>query len=112
VEGLRVVLFGELNDFVLRDEIRALGALTLSNVENRENDDVVTGVPWADRWVDIEPSQSPIIARRVHIVQVPPTPVIEHKSAPMVSPHDVVVLAFIALILTLGTIEAVYRNEP
>ena len=25
---------------------------------------------------------------------------------------DVVVLAFIALILTLGTIEAVYRNEP
>jgi hypothetical protein len=88
------------------------GASTLSNVEYRENDDAVTGTPWADRWVIIEPSQSPIIARRVHVVQVSSTPVIEHKSELMVSPHDVVVLAFIALILTLGTIEAVYRNEP
>ena len=77
----------------------------------KKHDDSLNGTPWADRWVAIEPSQSPLVARRVRLVQVTPTPVTEYKAAPVVSAHDIVVLAFIAFILTLGTIEAMYRSE-
>jgi predicted transglutaminase-like cysteine proteinase len=38
----------------------------------RTPDDAVIGTPWADRWVDIGPSQSPLVARRVRIVQLSP----------------------------------------
>ena len=72
--------------------------------------DVAAGKPWIDRWVDFEPSQSPVVARRVRIVQIAP-PAVEHKSMLTLSPHDVVLLGFIALVLTLGTIEALYRND-
>lgn len=81
------------------------------DVDRQENDDAAAGTPWADRWVDILPSQSPFVSRGVRIVQLSPMPVIEHKSVLMVSPHDVLVLAFIAFILTLGTIGALYRHD-
>jgi hypothetical protein len=84
---------------------------TSGDAERRENDDAVTGAPWADRWVDIGPSQSPLVARRVRIVQLSPPPVIEHKSMLMASPRDVLVLAFIAFVLTLGMIGALYRHD-
>src|SRR5271169_2385968 len=74
----------------------------------RQNDDVM---PWADRWVDIGPSQSPLVARPVRIVQIAPLPVIEHKLEPMNSAHDVLVLAFIAFVLVLGTVGTLYRHE-
>ena len=102
-----------MSEMLAHDEpVQSLRAPKSLDVEYREkHDDSVNGTPWADRWVVIEPLQSPIVARRVHLIQVSPTPVIEHKSAPMVAPHDVVVLAFIAFILTLGTIEAIYRKR-
>jgi hypothetical protein len=94
-----------LSELLPNDEpVQSLKASPTS-VENHENDDAVTGTPWADRWVDLEPSQSPLVARRVRLVQIVPPPV------PMISPHDVAVLGFIALILTLGTIGAMYRND-
>jgi hypothetical protein len=62
--------------------------------------------------VDIGPSQSALVARRVRTVQVSPLPFIEPKSELMISPHDVVVLAFIAFVLTLGTVGVMYRNDP
>jgi hypothetical protein len=77
----------------------------------RQNDDAVAGTPWADRWVNMEPSQSPLVARRVRIVQIAPLPVIEHKPEPMISPHDVVVFAFIAFVLVLGTVGTLYRQD-
>jgi hypothetical protein len=49
--------------------------------------------------VAIGSSQSPLIARRVHVVQVSPAPFIEQKSVLMVSAHGVVLLAFIGFIL-------------
>jgi hypothetical protein len=68
--------------------------------------------PWVDRWVDIEPPQLPIVARWVDIVQVKPLPVIERKAEPMVSPRALVlVLATIAMALTLATIELLFRGE-
>ena len=62
--------------------------------------------PWVDRWVDIEPPQLPIITRRVDIVQVGSPPIIEPE--PMVTPRGVA-LVFFAIVLTLGTIEVLFR---
>jgi hypothetical protein len=67
--------------------------------------------PWVDRWIDIEPPQLPIVARWVDIVQVKPLPVIERKAEPIVSPRALVlVLAAIAMALTLATIELLFRS--
>jgi len=76
------------------------------------NDGAVIVMPWADRWVDIGPSQSPLVARPVRIVHLSPPPVSELKSALIVSTHDMLVLAFIAFVLTLGTVGVFYRHEP
>ena len=61
--------------------------------------DIAAGKPWIDRWVDFEPSESPVVARQVCIVQIAP-PAVEHKSMLTLSPHDVVLL-----------VEALYRND-
>jgi hypothetical protein len=62
--------------------------------------------PWVDRWVDIEPTQLPLVARRVDIAQVTP-PLL---SGPNPEPRGVVlVLVFIAIALTLAIIEALFR---
>ena len=76
-----------------------------------QGEDAVIGASWADRWVDIGPSQSPLVARRVRVVQLAPPPVSELKSALMVSIHDMLVLAFIAFVLTLGTVGVLYRRD-
>lgn len=74
-------------------------------------DDEAVRAPWVDRRVDIESPPSPIVARRVGIVEVKPPPVIERKPEPVVSPRAVV-LVFIAFILalTLATIELLFRG--
>ena len=77
----------------------------------RPSDDAVIGMSWADRWVEIGPSQSPLVARPIRIVRLSQPPVNELKFAPMVSTHDVLVLAFIAFVLTLGTVGVLYRQD-
>ena len=74
-------------------------------------DDEAVRASWADRWIDIESPLSPIVARRVGIVEVKPPPIIERKPEPVVSPRAVV-LVFIAFILalTLATIELLFRG--
>jgi hypothetical protein len=73
-------------------------------------DDELVQTPWVDRWANIEPSQPPIVARWVDIVQVALPPIIERKPEPMVSPRGVLlVLVFIAILLTLATIEVLFR---
>jgi hypothetical protein len=96
---------GSMSAMLLDDEpVQSLRTPASLDVESHENDDAVIGTPWADRWVDIGPSQSPLVARRV-------PPVVEHKSVLIVSPYDVLALAFIAFVLTLGTIGALYRHD-
>ena len=79
------------------------------------NDDELTQpapqTPWRNRWVDFEPSKSPLDARWVDIAQTSPASVLERKPEPFVSPH-VVLLAFItaAIGLTLATIEFLFRR--
>ena len=80
-------------------------------VDRQDDGAAVTGTPWEDRWVELRPAQSPLVARAVRVVQVSPAPVIEDKSVPTVSPQNVVVLAFLAFILTLGSIGILYRQE-
>jgi hypothetical protein len=72
-------------------------------------DDELVQTPWVDRWANIELSR-PIVARWVDIVQVAPLPIIERETEPMVTPRGVMlVLVFIAIVLTLETIEVLFR---
>ena len=61
--------------------------------------------PWMDRWVDIE--SSPIVSRRVGIVQVAPPPIIRDPE-PMVAPPVLIVI--ITMILTLAIIEVLFGD--
>jgi hypothetical protein len=102
---------GSMSAMLPDDEpVQSLRTPTSLDVERQENDDAVIGMPWADRWVDIGPSQSTLVARRVRVVHLSPPPVNEYKSV-MVSPHDVLVWAFIAFVLTLGMIGVLYRHD-
>jgi hypothetical protein len=76
-----------------------------------QGDDAAIGTSWTDRWVDIGPSQSPLVARRVRVVQLSPPPVSEFKSGLMISTHDMLILAFIAFVLSLGTVGVLYRHD-
>jgi hypothetical protein len=69
-------------------------------------DDQPVQTPWIDRWANIEPSKPPI-------VQVAPSPIVERKQEPMVSPRSVVavVLVFLPLVLMISTIEVLFRSE-
>jgi hypothetical protein len=67
-------------------------------------DDEPERTPWVARWANIE---SPI-ASWVDIVQVAPPPIVERQPEPIVTPHGVE-LVFFAIILTLGTIEVLFR---
>ena len=90
--------------------VRSLATPTPLGIEH-QGDAAAIGTSWTDRWVDIGPSQSPLVARRVHVVQLSPPPVSELKSVPMISTHDMLVLAFIAFVLSLGTVGVLYRHD-
>jgi hypothetical protein len=78
----------------------------------RQNDHAVAGAAFINRWIDIEPSNHhPLDARWVDIPQVMPASVIEREPPPMISLHVVLlVLITITIILTLATIELVFRR--
>lgn len=82
-----------------------------SSEVDRQDDNAVIGTPWADRWVELRPPQSPLVARPVRVVQVSPAPVIEHGSVQLISSQNVVLLAFLAFIMTLGMIAVLYRQD-
>ena len=74
-------------------------------------DDQTVRAPSPDRRADIESPPSPVVVRRVGLVEVKPPPVIERKPEPVVSPRAVV-LIFVGFILalTLATIELLFRG--
>ena len=59
---------------------------------------------WLDRWVDIEPAQSPLGARWVDIVQAAPAYIMESESEPIVTPRSVMMVITV-LTLTLAIVE-------
>jgi hypothetical protein len=62
---------------------------------------------WIDRWEDIDGSDYPELARWIEAVQAA-SPMIERKAEPMFTPSGVVLVA-IVLVLTLATIEVLFR---
>jgi hypothetical protein len=64
-------------------------------------------MPWADRWVDIEPS--PIVSRWVDIVQVASPPVVR-KPEPMVTPRSVMVLIIVIALMTVVIVEVLFGS--
>jgi hypothetical protein len=62
---------------------------------------------WTDRWLEIEASQYPALARWIEMVQLA-APVTEPWPEPPLTPRSAV-LAAIAVVLTLGTIEVLFR---
>jgi hypothetical protein len=70
-------------------------------------EDAAAPTQWGDRWVEIE--QSPLAARWVDITRVTP-PMIESTPEAWVTLRGLV-LAFIALVLILGTIKVLFRRS-
>jgi hypothetical protein len=67
------------------------------------------GLSWGDRWVEFE--QSPVVARWVDFAQTAPPPVIERKSEPFITLRSaVLVFIAIAFLLTLASIEVLFRG--
>ena len=67
--------------------------------------------PWINRWVDIGSSKSEPDARWVDHAAVEPSPVIDRKPAPMVSPQvKLLALISVGIVLTLATIELLFRR--
>jgi len=69
--------------------------------------DESTQTQWADRWAEIDRSQYPALARWIEMVEVA-SPLTEPRLEPAFSPRGVV-LAAIAIVLTLATIEVLFR---
>jgi hypothetical protein len=90
---------------------RSLRTPATLEIDRQADDDAVAGTPWADRWVDIRPAQSRLVARPVRVVQFSAVPVIEDKSTPMISRQNAVVLVFLTFMLALGTIVVLRRHE-
>jgi hypothetical protein len=70
-------------------------------------DDEIAEMRWIDRWEDIDVSGYPELARWIETVQAA-SPIIERKVEPMFAPSSLV-LVTIALVLTLATIEVLFR---
>jgi hypothetical protein len=62
---------------------------------------------WVDRWVEIDRSQYPALARWIEMVEVA-SPIPQSRLGSAFTPRGVV-LAVIAIVLTLATIEVLFR---
>jgi hypothetical protein len=62
---------------------------------------------WVDRWVEIDRSQYPALARWIEMAEVA-SPIPQTRPDPASTPSGVV-LAAIAIVLTLATIEVLFR---
>jgi len=75
--------------------------------EARLAPDETAPAQWLDRWADIDPSRYPALARWIETVQAA-SPIVEPKAEAAFAPPGVV-FAAIAIVLTLGTIEVLFR---
>jgi hypothetical protein len=91
--------------------VAALSEASRSWMSKTEARPVQTTVqtPLVDRWVDIESTQLPLVARKDDIAaQVTPPPLSEPNPEPR---GMVLVLVFITITLTLAIIEVLFRVE-
>ena len=69
--------------------------------------DESTQTQWVDRWAEVDRSQYPALARWIEMVEVA-SPIAEPRLEGAFTPRGVV-LAAIAIVLTLATIEVLFR---
>jgi len=81
-------------------------AFAQRNFGPKAGPDETAQAQWVDRWVDIDPTRYPALARWIEVVQVA-SPIVELKAEAAFTPG--VVFAAIAIVLTLGTIEVLFR---
>jgi hypothetical protein len=62
---------------------------------------------WLDRWVEVDRSQYPALARWIELIEVA-SPIAEPGPDPAFTPRAVVLTA-IAIVLTIATIEVLFR---
>jgi hypothetical protein len=67
-------------------------------------DEESTPASWIDRWVNIEPAQSPVGARWVDIVQAAPANMADSDAGAVVTPRSVV-MGILIILLTLAIFE-------
>jgi hypothetical protein len=82
---------------------------TSADARRYGNDGAVAATPWIDRWTDIE--SSPLAARWVDIAPVERRPIIERKTERLVSPHGVVLVFIVFVVLALGTLEVLFGGR-
>jgi hypothetical protein len=88
-----------------------LGSTIGRNARNQPSptaaQDEIAPTQWVDRWAEIDRSQYPALARWIEMVEVA-SPIAEPRPEPAFTPRGVV-LAAIAIVLTLATIEVLFR---
>jgi hypothetical protein len=88
-----------------RSEILAgdgvVGSSAVSTGARHDGNEDPAGTPWADRWVDVEPS--PLGVRRVDIAPVAPAAIIEREAEPLITLRGVALMciAFVVMIATI-----------
>lgn len=100
-----------LSQMLQGDEpVQTLRARRPEDVRQHPSNTAADGAAWSDRWVDIEPTQIPILARWVDIDQVIPSPIAERKPERKIQPRGVI-WVFIAIVLALAIIEILFRAD-
>jgi hypothetical protein len=113
-EGEQQIDQPRINEPAWRDSMSAMlpdnslaPSLTASRDDRSDLNEATAGTPWRDRWVDIETSA--VAARWVDIAQVTPPPIAERKAEPSAMLRGMA-LVLLAFVLTLGTIEVLFRG--
>lgn len=113
-EGEQQIDLPRINEPAWRDSMSAMlpddslaPSLAASRDDRSNLNEATAGAPWRDRWVDIE--TSPVAARWVDIAQVTPPPIAERKTEPSAMLRGMA-LVLLAFVLTLGTIEVLFRG--
>ena len=94
---------------MLADSAPVQSIATSADARRYGNDGAVAGTPWIDRWMDIE--SSPLAARWVDIAPTERPPITERKAERLVRPPGVVLVFVVFVVLTLGTIEVLFRGR-
>jgi hypothetical protein len=95
------------------EPVRLVGAQELARERASRIDVPAAGVIWSDRWVDVAhaapTAPSPRAEDRPPSTQA--APIIEHMAEPPIAPRGVLILVLFTMVMTVGTVEVLLRNN-